>query len=656
MRRALIALFAFCLPLAARGGDWAPIPATVWQMKATDPGNELGAVVLDKEIRLGKVDTEYRLRIRIMSEAGKAAASIAAFPSSLYKVEGRTVYADGKVVPFDSEKDFTKQTLKTDGRELNTKIIIPPGLTNDCLVDVHWTLNESLVGGYDERGNYYGRYWYDLVIPGSFPIKHSVVQLSNWSPMASALVGFGAHPPKVEKESAYRVYTFEDVPAFEDIPYSLPAYRERARLILYWQPSFLTRNSSDPKAYWKSWSQDWLRKWYDEDLKTGRKYNAFLANISKDLPKDAIHKAQEALFRIQRNILDVDLLTAEQAKARTKKVAEKEIDSEDLDEAVSRGWTDGEGIGKLTFKVFRDLGLKPKLAWVVDREDRPFYANVPCIFQFSNYLILVPDETGPGMAWLDPANLLMPPGVIAHEYQGTPALEVDPADWNIKAIRVPLQGDHVNQRSYNFDLTFEDGREAFKLSTGFLGVPLRIERDRYYRLEPAEQEKTLKEYLQEHLDGFKVTKTEVHNAQDITKNMGWSVEGGRDLDEGRKVSVDPFPGMSSPCWTPTSWPATRSSIIVFPYALTHHAVSRIHVPSGYKAVPGSDLEEKNGFGSVSWKTLEAKDEAGDPLLTVTYDVVVAKPFGGTADYDAFKTFLAWVDDGYRRLVVLQKER
>jgi hypothetical protein len=625
-------------------------------MKASNPGNELGAVILDQETRLGKVDTEYRLRIRIMSEAGKAAASIAAFPLSLFKVEGRTVYADGKVVAFDSEKDFTKQTLKTDGREFNRKIVIPPGLTADCLVDLHWTLNECLVGGFDDWGNYYGRYWYDFVIPGAFPIAHSVIKLSNWSPMASALVGFGAHPPKVEKESAYRVYTFEDVPAFEDIPYSLPAYRERARLILYWQPSTLTRNVSDPKAYWKSWSQEWLRKSYDENLTAGREYKDYLAKISQGLPQGSIHKAQEALFRIQRDILNVDLMTAEQAKARTKKDSKKDLKSGDLDETVSRGWSDGEGIGMLTFKVFRDLGLKPKLAWVVDREDRPFYADVPCIFQFSDYLILVPDEAGPGMAWLDPANLLMPPGVIPHEYQGTPALEVDPADWSVKTIRVPLQGDQVNQRSYDFDLTFEDGRESFELSMGFLGVPLRIERDRYYRLEPAEQEKALKDYLQERLEGFKVAKTKVRNAQDITKNMSWSVKGAKDLDEGRKVSVDPFPGMSSPCWTPTSWPATRSSIIVFPYALTHHAASRIHVPSGYKAIPVSDLEQKNGFGSVSWKTAEGKDESGDPLLTVTYDVVVAKPFGGTADYEAFKTFLAWVDDGYRRLVVLQKER
>lgn len=651
---ATAALVSLCLPLAAGSGDWAPVTPEIWQMKASDPGNDLGAVFLIDEVRLGNRDTEYRLRIRIMSEAGKAAANIATFPSNLNKLEGRTVHADGTVVAFDSVKDFGSQTLKSDGFEENHKVLIPPGLTDNCVVDIHWTLSDTLLG-HDDGGGYFGSRWFDVVVPRAFPVKRKVIQRTNWAPMSSVVVGFGSHPPVVDKQSSYQVYTFNDVPAFEDIPYSIPITRERATLYLYWQPSILAGKAQDPNAYWSYWAKEWLSKWMGSDLKAGRKYKAYLAKVGEGLPADPIQKASAVISRIQKDILNVNAMTAEQAKARTKDQEKEEIDADDLNATVSKGWTSATGVTELAFKALQDLGLSPKLAYVVDRNDRIFHSNVPSVFQFSDYFITVASADGKSMAWFDPGNLLLPPGVIPSAYQGTPALEVNSADWSIRSINVPIQSAQSNTRTFKYDLSLQDGRESCQIEAGFTGIPLWVERDKYYRLERAEQDKRLKEAIQGDLSAFQVTKSEILNAQDLSKKVGWTAEAGRDLDDGRKLVLSPFPGMQIPYWMPSTWPASRSTVIALPYGLTQTAVSAIHVPEGYRVGIDKDIDEQNAFGSVKWKT-STVDEGKGKLVTIEYRVEAYKALAGAGEYDDFKTFLGWVEHAYTRALNLQKER
>ncbi|HEU4952784.1 MAG TPA: hypothetical protein VFT46_12615 [Holophagaceae bacterium] len=648
------ALLLLARPLAA--GGWPEIPAAVWQMKATDPGNELGAVFLDDEVRLSDHDSEYRLRIRIMSNAGKDAARLGLFDSSLFKVEGRTVYPDGKVVEFDSAKDFAEQTVKTSAGGESTKVIIPPGLTDDCIVDLHWIIKGSQIGGFDSQGNYVGNYWFRVVIPRAFPVRKKVIELTRWSPMSSVVMGFGSHPPQVEKKDAYRVYTFTDVPAFEDIPYSIPITRERAELFLYWQPDVLRRMASDPGKYWNDLSKNWISKDFDTDLKTGRAYKAFLAKVTEGLPEDPIQKAQTIIQRIQGAILNIDHMTAEQARARTKAQANATFQSQDLDRAIEDGWTNAVGIDYLAFKLLLDAGLHPRLVYTVNREERVFHADLPCIFQFSDYLILVPGKDGRSVAWFDPGNRLLPPGIIPPQYQGTPAFAVDGGTWEAHPdFHVPIQPAAVNSRTYAYDLNLDDEGLQVSGRANFTGIPLWVERDTYYRLEQAEQAKKLMETLQERLPSYRLTKEEVVGAQDLTKTLSWSFQALKPLDEGRKVLVDPFPGLRSPLWIPASWPAQRAVTLVLPYASIETAVCTIHVPKGYQPLLDPEYSNGNAFGSVSWSALDS-GEGTDRTVVVTLKIVVNRVFGSAYQYQDFKNYMGWIDHALGIAVSLQKAR
>ena len=162
--------------------------------------------------------------------------------------------------------------------------------------------------------------------------------------------------------------------------------------------------ASDPGKYWNDLSKNWISKAFDTELKTGQTYKAFLAKVTDGLPEDPVQKATAIVQKVQASILNIDHMTAEQARARTKAQAHATFESGDLDRAIEDGWTDAVGVDYLAFKLLLDAGVHPRLVYTVDRGEGVFHANVPCVFQFSDYLIVVPGKDGKSTAWFDPGN------------------------------------------------------------------------------------------------------------------------------------------------------------------------------------------------------------------------------------------------------------
>lgn len=654
-RFALAALLLLARPLAA--GGWPEIPASVWQMKATDPGNELGAVFLDDEVRLGQYDTEYRFRIRIMSEAGKGAAQFPPFPSNVGTLEGRTVYPDGRAITFDSIKDFASQTLKAHREEAQTTMLIPPGLTTDCVVDLRWTLRDGVLGHIDPFGRYVGSFSLNLVIPRDFPILRKVIKVWTSTAMGTTLDGFGSHHPVIATEGDYRAYTFDHVPAYEDIPYSLPIVRERPVLSLYWMPSrIMSQTPAVPAVFWNYWVQSWMKDWLGSDVVTGSTYRAYLKKLREsNFPQDPVQKALAVLSEVRKDVINVDFLTGAQARSRSKHDDKEGIHTYDLDQSLSRGWTSSEGILRLVFRLYMDLDLNPRLVTVVDRSKGMFHKEVPSIFQFTDYLIQVPTADRKGLAWLSPSYTLLPSGVIPEAYQGTPCLVVDPFTWTVSFASVPFQSALINRDSYQFDLSIADGLEKVQAGATFAGLPLWTQRERYYRLEPEEQDRVLKDRLSDDLEGFRITSTHVDNAQDLNLTLSIAYTAKRDMDEVRRWKVAPFPGLRPPLWIPGDLSAHRTTPIVLPYALARTASSVIHIPDGYEAEPGPDEVHSNDYGAVSWTSTLAQGPGGS-TVTVQVKEVVSKCLGGPETYGAFKELLTWMQTASDRVVLVQRRR
>lgn len=159
---ALLVVFSSVL----QAGGWAPIPASTWDIREDAKAGIQGAIVLDEFARYGVRDSEFSLRILVLSEAGKSAVQLDPFPDELISLEGRTVLPDGRVVEFSKTKDFSEQTVDSNRFSSKRKVVVPPGVTSHCVLDIKWTLRSTYLWG--------------IGLPGGF----SAVTLStiwNWS-------------------------------------------------------------------------------------------------------------------------------------------------------------------------------------------------------------------------------------------------------------------------------------------------------------------------------------------------------------------------------------------------------------------------------------------------------------------------------------------
>lgn len=97
---------AVCLCVSLHAGSWAPIPQTVWDMKEDPAQGIKGAVVLERRMTLTGMVIQHRVRVRVLSEAGRAAVAFLGLTPESCELEGRTVQRDGSVVLYDTVGDI----------------------------------------------------------------------------------------------------------------------------------------------------------------------------------------------------------------------------------------------------------------------------------------------------------------------------------------------------------------------------------------------------------------------------------------------------------------------------------------------------------------------------------------------------------------------
>lgn len=158
----------------------------------------------------------------------------------------------------------------------------------------------------------------------------------------------------------------------------------------------------------------------------------------------------------------------------------------------------------------------------------------------------------------------------------------------------------MNRRRFDYTLSLGE-EEQFSVEGKFSGYPEYLERFNYLHLDSKEQVKALKERMEPGLKGYTLTHAKVENATDPRANLTWRLEGIREAEDGSR-RIHPFPGLPMPVHIPAAWPDKRQNAIVFPYCQQVTATCRFLLPKGWRLTPEVDMEEKNSFGQVSWKS------------------------------------------------------
>ena len=397
--RVWITLVGLCLSFHLHAGTpWSPIPPEVW---ANRQGPK-GAVVLEERIRIQPRELQTTYRVRIFSEEGRAAAELADVPQSVTEIRGRTVYPDGREVAFDGRKDFAERRVETGGRTFANIHLIVPGVTTDCVVEVHWReRSDGYLSGLPKRlvDGLYGRWW----LGNPFPTERLVVEIAKNHPFANSVLENSRLKAEILEESGYRVLTYRNIPAWENQPYSLLTTGIFPRLEVFWQPDGLIR------AYYRGREAYWLEAFeriYKDDYETsvdmGRGFRAFSEALMKDLPEAPHARATEILARLDARIRNVSSASAAEKAALPKGFWEG-YEHKRLDKAVGTGWASARGMRLLCYQLLKAAALQPRIGKVVDREHDRFDLGRLNPWQFDHDLLGVADPVK-GVLWLDPTN------------------------------------------------------------------------------------------------------------------------------------------------------------------------------------------------------------------------------------------------------------
>ncbi len=640
-------VLAACIGLVLGAAEWAPLPPSVWELKE-DPARGLkGAVVLESRMSFTGRAILHSARIRILSEAGRDAAEFDDFLPEAYDVEGRTVQRDGKVVPFEGRKDFKVKAIK--GTE-DRKVLIPPGVTSDCVVELRWSDYATVGEGNLPPSLGYSGEW---LIGGRYPILEQTIEFWPGYHWNGLVLPGRTTAPEVSPDR--RKYVFRNLPGREVPPYALRSLAGLPSVLAWRQPDLLlTASRGDSVRYWQAAVDTFWKPSYHDNVKKGRAFKAFATELTADLGPDPARAAALLLRRLDKRIRNVSLPTlAELSSLDIKAITGEAYDeARDLDRIIQRGAATGHQMGILCIALLEHAGLKPQLAFVKSRGRNLFLFDLPNVFQATNLLVGVPVANGE-VLWMDPAMRYATPGLIHPTFQGWAALVVDTATWKASRGHIPIQPHTFNVASYKVTHTFGEGERSFTLKGEFSGLPEYLERLRFMSLSAAEQTRTLKESLEGSVPDCAIGSAQVLNATDPDRNVSITATGTLECPPGDTLTFDPFPGVPTPLYLPTAWPETRTERIILDHLGIHLATCEFTVPKGYALKAGQASQHQNAFGRVIF-LVETKDTGDGLQAKAVLRVDLLQPTAAPEAYADFRTFMGWVDEACRRQIVLEK--
>ena len=437
-------LFAVGLSLIAwiplfGSSNWTPPTPDELKMTSDPAAPDAPAVYLFREEIVDDNIHYHRVyaRIKILNEKGKQEFSDIEIPydrgmSDIRAVEGRTIHADGTVIPFTG-KPYSKELMKSGDQKIMAKVFSMPDVQVGSIVEYRWEMQ------YDD--NYF--------IPPDFYIQQPIfvhkahyhfvpLNLATTSKIlighdafgketvANRLMYYAGLPPGVKVQSGLDGYdlVIENLAPIADEEYS-PALESYAyRLIFYY-----SQNSSG-EDYWKAEGKVWSKDVDRFANPTDRIRQAVAGLVApSDTDEQKLRKIYAAMMTLENT-----RFTREHSQQENKAEGLRVKTAADIWEQ-KRG-SDDE-ITRLFIAMARAAGMKAYAVAVTERNHRMLNAGYLDWDQFEDEIVIV--NVGGKEVAFDPGQRYCEYGKlnwihtevigIRQTDNGTAALETPPADY-----------------------------------------------------------------------------------------------------------------------------------------------------------------------------------------------------------------------------------
>jgi len=317
-------------------------------------------------------------------------------------VQARTIHADGSIVPFNG-KTYDKLIVKASGVKVMSKTFTLPDIQPGSILEY-----------------YYVRAWNPdrlassrWVVQREIPILKETLWLKPYTKVYSSFFTYqglpeGKMPTKV---GDHFELALENIPAYDEEPYSPPAMNEKARVdFLY------TLGDTDPAKYWKKAGDD-LTEVVENFIGKPKGVQVETMKAVGDAATE-----EEKLKRVYARVQQIRNLSYEPEKTEKEENREKLRDNKSAEDVLSNGYGWRSEINRLFVAMARAAGLTANVVRAASRDDIFFAQEVPDSSQLDTELASVMIDGKE--RFVDPATPFAPLGTLRWEVTASSGLKL----------------------------------------------------------------------------------------------------------------------------------------------------------------------------------------------------------------------------------------
>ena len=648
----ILALFALATALQASAQWTQPTPEELSMTSQSEiPG--AAAVYLYKEEVTDDDNHNFAIyvRLKVLTDRGKEYANVELpyeagghADMSITEIIGRTIHADGSIVPFTG-KPYQKLIEKNNDTKVMSKVFSLPDVEVGSIIEYRYKLR------YED--NYYvSPDWFiqsELFLrKGHYAWKTTTRQLTSDKGTISSLSWFPILPKGAEvkvtqapgssmnegkKTLSLEVANIEPTPKDDFLP---PMATLTDRVLFYYSPY---RSGAE---FWAAEGKDWSKA-RDKFIGPGPAVRAAVQEFTlpSDQPIDKLKKIYLACTQIENTNFTRARTSAEERANGVK-------DIKNTDDVLTRKRGSDDQITELFVAMARAAGLKAYIAGVTNRDRGFFLQAYLSLRQIDDYLAIVN---------VDGKDLFFDPGQRYAAFQHlawkhTMVEGVRQQEKGTGFVTTPAEPYTASNSQRLADLTLgKDGEATGTVRYNFTGNYAL-----YWRQVALRGDKTSLEHdLAESVQSLLGTSTEVKvdhidSLTDYDKPLSivFNVKGAIANSAGRRALIpsDLFEAQTHPTF-PTR---ERKDGVYFHYGHMDQDVIRVHYPSDYvvESIPKSEDIPFQKYALYRYRS-----EQTPGYYTIRRDFLIGEIIYKPEEYPALRTFFTTFETKDHEPVVLK---
>ena len=590
--------------------EWLPVTEAERNMKSpvVDKNAGVEAIfwrvhVLDEDLGqdLQRVLYHY-VRLKVFNEKGKEKAATIGIPfeneTSITRVAGRTIKADGTELELKKDSVFERDLVKGSGSRSKVKSFAMPGVEPGAIVEYRWKeirFNPS---------SFYMR----LQFQREFPVQKVTYFLK---PLSRNITGYAMSvwpmnctpsPLKPERDG-FDSTSLDNVPEFREEPFMPGEPNVRPWALVYYQNG----ERREPEKYWNEMGKETYRD-IEPALKTNNEIKQAATEAVQGTTKaeDKVNALIRYLRSKMRSLYGTQVTEAERAQL-LKQAPEHRMRTSA--EVFKSGIGTADELNTLFVAMALQAGLGARPALVADREDIIFNALRTDRYFLSGIDAAV-NIDGKWRLY-DASARLLPANMLSWREEGMSALISDPKKPVFVEVAYAPPEASTRKRTARFTLS-EDGTLEGDVDQEYSGHMAFDRRSEMQGQAETRRAELLKEEIAGTFADSEVSAVRIENADDPEKVLKTHYHikvRGYAQRTGKRLLLQPlfFQRGAAPLFAATD----RRYPVFFPYAWTERDEVAITVPEGFSfdnaGNPGSLEFGPPGSYRLELSTRNARD-------------------------------------------------